>query len=135
MRRRLFQPRHFGERVAETVVGLVIVGPYRDRPTETFDRFVKIRDRAKGIAEIEVRFGIVGFNGQCLLVIGNRVFGLLQEMVRVSQIVEGLMIVAPNGDCLPVMGDGLVEPPQHLQGITEVVVGLRKFRTKRDRLA
>src|SRR6516164_2894337 len=45
LRRRLFEPRHFGESVAETVVGLVIVAPYRDRPTETFDRFVKIRGR------------------------------------------------------------------------------------------
>ena len=69
--------------------------------------------------------GVIGLDGECLVVAGLSLIQLPQVLERIAKVVVRLGVIGLDGERLVKAGNGLVRFAKVLERIAEVVVRLR----------
>jgi hypothetical protein len=89
-------------------MGFGVRGPQRDGRLIVRNRFLVAAERRQRAAEIVARLRVVRVDGQCPLVMHQRLFGACEALQRVAEVAVRLGKAGPERERLLVAADGVV---------------------------
>ena len=125
---RLLVPAPHSQHIGEIVMGFGHSRKQADRALVVNDRRIQIVELGVDIAQIVVRVGLAGIDGQGPLIAADRLFVALRGMEAAAEIDVGVHQAGIARKRLGILNDGVIMTTEMPIGVAEADVDHRRFR-------